>query len=59
MITDHFLLMLWLAVLISAFLTVLWKDQWRERRQLFLKLFATLFLGALALGWLLYAKAQP
>ena len=55
LLLDHAPLMALLAALVSAFLSLLWRDQARERRRFFVRLFSALFGGALATGWLLSA----
>jgi hypothetical protein len=50
---DHFTLMVVHAFLIAVFFTFLWK-RGPERRGYFLKVFAALLAGAIALGWLMY-----
>jgi cytochrome bd-type quinol oxidase subunit 2 len=51
---DHFLLLVWLAFLISLFFAFLWRSEKRERRRLFLKSFLIMVLGGIVLGWLMY-----
>ncbi len=53
LLTDHFVLLVWLAALSSAFLAVLWKEDPRARRRFFLKTFGALVAGSVAAGWLL------
>lgn len=52
--TDHFLIMATYALLVSAFFTLLWRDERRERLRLFGILIAALLLGGLAVAWLMY-----
>jgi len=43
------------AVCTGAFFSLLWKRERAERLRFFLLIFAALFLGGIALGWLMYA----
>ena len=51
---DHFLIMTIYALLVSAFFGLLWRNDPRSRARLFLKIFAALMVGGLALAWLMY-----
>ncbi len=51
---DHFLLLLWHALLVASFFAFLWRRSPRERRRLFVKTYLIMVLGGLALGWLMY-----
>ena len=51
---DHFLLMIWHALLVSVFFAFLWRSDPRERRVLFLKTFVIMAVGAVVLGWLMF-----
>jgi len=51
---DHFLIMTLYALLVSAFFGVLWRNDPRSRVRLFVKIFAALMVGGLALAWLMY-----
>ena len=51
---DHFLIMTIYALLVSAFFGVLWRNDARSRARLFVKIFAALMVGGLALAWLMY-----
>ncbi len=51
---DHFLIMCFYALLVSAFFALLWRDDRRERWKLFGTLVASLVLGGLAVAWLMY-----
>ena len=51
---DHFLIMTVYALLISLFFALLWRNERRERLALFVKLFLSLVVGALAVAWLMY-----
>ena len=52
--TDHFLIMTIYAVLVSAFFSLLWRQERRERWKLFGLLVTSLVLGGLAIAWLMY-----
>lgn len=56
---DHFLLLVVQAALISVFFAFLWKRNAAERLRYFLKVFAALVLGAVALGWLMFPFPRP
>jgi hypothetical protein len=51
---DHFLIMTVYAVLVSAFFALLWREEARDRWKLFGILLASLVLGGVAVGWLMY-----
>jgi hypothetical protein len=51
---GHLLLLLWHALLVSAFFAFLWRKNVRDRRVLFLKTFLIMVAGGLLLGWLMY-----
>ena len=51
---DHFLIMTLYALLVSVFFAFLWRQEKRARIVLFVKVFAALVLGGLALAWLMY-----
>lgn len=52
---DHFLLLVWLAALFSAFLALLWRDDARTRGRFFLATFGALVAGSVLGAWLLAA----
>lgn len=52
---DHFILLVWLAALMSAFLALLWRDDARSRRAFFLKTLGALVAGSVLAGWVLAA----
>lgn len=52
--SDHFLIMTLYAFLVSAFFSLLWRQERRERWRLFGLLMASLVLGGLAVAWLMY-----
>jgi hypothetical protein len=52
--TDHFLIMLVYALLVSTFFSLLWAGERRARLRLFAKIFGALVLGGLAVAWLMY-----
>jgi hypothetical protein len=51
---DHFLLMVWEALLISVFFAFLWKGDGRARKRFILKAMLIMVGGAIVLGWLMY-----
>ena len=52
--TDHFLIMLVYALLVSTFFSLLWAGERRARLRLFAKILGALVLGGLAVAWLMY-----
>ena len=54
MLKSHIFLMFFYAVLTGIFFALLWKDEKRERIRLFLIVFASLFIGGIALAWLMF-----
>jgi hypothetical protein len=55
LLRDHFVLLVWLAALLSAFLALLWREDARSRPRFFLKTFAALVGGSILAAWLLSA----
>ncbi len=55
LLTDHFVLLVWLAALLSAFLALLWRDEARARGRFFLSAFGALVGGSVLVAWLLAA----
>jgi hypothetical protein len=51
---DHFLLLVWHALLVAVFFAFLWRSEPRERRNLFVKTFLIMMVGAIVLGWLMF-----
>jgi hypothetical protein len=51
---NHVVLMFLYALATGAFFALLWKRERSERIRFFLLVFCALFLGGLALGWLMY-----
>lgn len=51
---DHFLIMTVYALLVSVFFAFLWRNERRDRRVLFAKIFGALIVGGLAVAWLMY-----
>jgi hypothetical protein len=51
---DHLALLLWHALLVSAFFAFLWRSTAVGRRNLFLKTFLIMVVGGTMLGWLMY-----
>jgi cytochrome bd-type quinol oxidase subunit 2 len=54
LLRHHILLMFIYAILAGAFFSLLWKEEQRERIRTFLVIFCSLFLGGLALGWVMF-----
>jgi hypothetical protein len=52
---DHFLLLVWLAALFSAFLALLWKEDAGSRKRFFLMTLTALVGGSVLAAWLLAA----
>lgn len=53
MLASHVALMFFYAVLAGAFFALLWKETTHERIRLFAIVFSSLFLGGLALAWVM------
>lgn len=53
-LTSHIFLMLVYAVATALFFTLLWKKGKKERIRFFLLVFCSLFIGGVALAWLMY-----
>lgn len=51
---DHFLLLVWHALLVAVFFAFLWRSDGRERKILFVKAFLIMVVGAVLLGWLMF-----
>ena len=51
---DHFLLLVWHALLVAVFFAFLWRSDARGRKILFAKTFLIMVVGAMALGWLMF-----
>jgi hypothetical protein len=51
---SHFGLMVLYAVLVSAFLSLLWRREGRQQLRLFLQLVVALIGGALLVAWLMF-----
>jgi len=51
---DHFFLLIWHALLISVFFAFLWRNDKKERINLFLKTFLIMVVGGVLVGWLMY-----
>lgn len=54
-IRTHVVLMFLYAAATGAFFALLWRETTRERIRTFLIIFLSLFLGAIAVGWVMYA----
>ncbi|MFN2443684.1 MAG: hypothetical protein ABR517_13475 [Thermoanaerobaculia bacterium] len=51
---SHVVLMLLYSVAAALFFALLWKNERAERIRLFILIFCSLFLGGIALSWLMY-----
>jgi cytochrome bd-type quinol oxidase subunit 2 len=51
---HHVVLMFVYALATALFFALLWKEERRDRIRTFLTIFCALFLGGIALGWLMY-----
>lgn len=51
---SHIVLMFLYAVATGLFFALLWKSDRQERIRLFVVIFCSLFLGGVALSWLMY-----
>ena len=51
---SHIFLMFFYAVLTGLFFSLLWKNTREERIRFFVVVFASLFIGGIALAWLMY-----
>jgi hypothetical protein len=58
LLRDHFLLLVWLAALLAAFLALLWREDARTRPRFFLKTFGALVGGSVLAAWALSAVAR-
>ena len=54
LLRNHIVLMFIYAVATGIYFALLWKTTRRDRVIFFLKVFVGLFVGAIALGWLMY-----
>jgi hypothetical protein len=51
---DHFVLLVWHALLVAVFFAFLWRSDPRGRKILFAKTFLIMVVGAVLLGWLMF-----
>lgn len=51
---NHLALMTLYAAMLGLFFATLWRRERKAQIRLFLQIFGSLMLGAIALGWLLY-----
>jgi cytochrome bd-type quinol oxidase subunit 2 len=51
---NHIVLMFLYALVTAAFFALLWKEERREQVKLFVLIFCSLFIGGIALAWLMY-----
>jgi cytochrome bd-type quinol oxidase subunit 2 len=54
LLRNHIVLMFIYAVATALFFALLWKNSREERIRFFLLVFCSLFLGGIALGWVMY-----
>ena len=54
LLRNHIVLMFIYAVATALFFALLWKNSRQERIKFFLLVFCSLFLGGIALGWVMY-----
>ena len=54
LLKTHIALMFLYATFTALFFALLWKETKRDRIRTFLVIFSALFLGAIAVGWLMY-----
>jgi hypothetical protein len=54
LLRTHVVLMFLYALATGLFFALLWKEERRERLNLFLVVFSSLFLGAIVVGWVMY-----
>jgi cytochrome bd-type quinol oxidase subunit 2 len=54
LLKSHVMLMFAYAVATALFFSLLWKQEKRERVRFFVLVFCSLFLGGIALSWIMY-----
>jgi cytochrome bd-type quinol oxidase subunit 2 len=54
LLRSHLFLMLVYALATALFFTLLWKSERREQIRFFLFVFLSLFLGGIALAWVMF-----
>ena len=54
LLRNHLVLMFMYAVVTAVYFALLWKTTREERIKFFLFVFCSLFLGGIALGWVMY-----
>jgi hypothetical protein len=54
LLRNHIVLMFIYAVATSLFFALLWKNTREERLRFFFLVFSALFIGGIALGWVMY-----
>jgi cytochrome bd-type quinol oxidase subunit 2 len=54
LLRNHIVLMFLYAVATALFFTLLWKSERREQIRFFLFVFLSLFLGGIALAWMMF-----
>jgi hypothetical protein len=53
LLSDHFFLLVRLAGLLSLFMALLFREEPRERKRMFVRLFLALVGGSVATAWIL------
>jgi hypothetical protein len=51
---DHGVLLIWHALLVSAFFAFLWRRETSARVKLLIKTFLIMVLGGILVGWLMF-----
>ncbi|HKO58543.1 MAG TPA: hypothetical protein VJ276_21940 [Thermoanaerobaculia bacterium] len=54
LLRNHVVLMFLYAAATALFFALLWKDEKQERIRFFVRVFVALFVGGLALAWVMY-----
>jgi cytochrome bd-type quinol oxidase subunit 2 len=54
LLRNHIVLMVIYAIATALFFTLLWKNDRAERIRFFFFVFLSLFLGGIALGWVMF-----
>lgn len=54
LLRSHIVLMFVYAVATAWFFSLLWKQERRDRIRFFILVFCSLFLGGIALAWIMY-----
>ncbi|HEV7920406.1 MAG TPA: hypothetical protein VGR02_06400 [Thermoanaerobaculia bacterium] len=54
LLRNHIVLMFLYAAATALFFALLWKEEKRERVRFFVRVFLALFIGGIALAWVMY-----